>query len=198
MKKSTKNAKAQAILDTITPTDNKSKKRHNPLTIAPDRIIARAGSINRVPSDEATQNKMIDEMYAWVKSSDDIFELEQWAHDKNINPYRFYRCANNNDYFADVLEAIHSYVAKRYKRGMRKREIDQTYGLKMLYEHDPNYRDSCMAKIKADKESRAAAILSVQMQQFESTVMVPEKKPDAFTPDQKEKEVISIKKERND
>ncbi len=161
------------------------KKRHNPLTIASDRIIARAGSISRVPQDEATQNAMINAMYEWVKSSEDIFELEDWAHKNNINPYRFYRCANNNEYFADVLEAIHSYVAKRYKRGMRKREIDQTYGLKMLYEHDPNYRDSCMAKIKADKESRAAAIVAVHMQQFESSGIVPEKQQQITTQENK-------------
>lgn len=193
-----KKIKAESILSDIT-SDNKSKKRHNPLTIAPDRVIARAGSIKRVPLDEVTQNAMIDEMYAWVKSDDAIFELEHWAHMKNINPYRFYRCANNNEYFADVLEAIHSYVAKRYKRAMRKREIDTSYGLKMLYEHDPNYRESCMSKIKADKESRAAAILAVQMQQFEPSVLVPEKPKD---PEQLEvRDVIStnsLKKECND
>jgi hypothetical protein len=125
------------------------------------------------PTDEATQNNLASELLEWVKS-DNAEALEQFPLERNMNPYKFYRIAEINPYFADCLEASASYLGFKMTKHARMRTQDGGVIMKLLPLYNKLYGDLVMQKSNAES-TKVGTVIQVIESKVESSDMVPER-----------------------
>lgn len=132
----------------------------------------------RPPLDVYEQNVLADQMVDWAYDSDSV-SLAEFPISKTINPYRFYKVAEKNEYFADALQHTKYILGERLKKKWIRGELEREYVLKFLGQYDPEYKAEYMEKVesfrKLQLQSNQGAI-QVVMEPFPSSPLVPVKK----------------------
>lgn len=83
----------------------KGAAKHPPLSgLQQNNSRARITYLNKVPKDKETQNALANEMIEWVGKNSHNFYLGDFPLSKKMSPYRFFKIALSNTYFAECLE----------------------------------------------------------------------------------------------
>ncbi len=136
-------------------------------------VIAKPKALVSCPVDVDLQNNLASDLLEWVKS-DNAEALEQFPLDRNMNPYKFYRIAEINPYFADCLEASASYLGFKMTKHARMRTQDSGVIMKLLPLYNKLYRELTMQKSQAEA-TKVGTVIQVIESKVESSDMVPER-----------------------
>ena len=103
------------------------------------------------PTDEQEQNELVNELIWWVQKKDS-YALEDFPISKSMAPSRFYRCAEDNEYFAEALDFARYTIGSRLQKGLRNKELDKDFVLRLLPLYNREYRSLMLDKIKQSKD----------------------------------------------
>jgi len=135
--------------------------------VAPEKALV----LCQTPTDPVEQNNLASELLLWVKT-DQAEALEQFPLDRNMNPYKFYKIADINPYFADCLDAAGSYLGFKMVQHARKRTQDAGVIMKMLPLYNKLYGDLVMQKSHAES-TKVGTVIQVIEAAVPNSDMVP-------------------------
>jgi hypothetical protein len=128
------------------------------------RARARRRLINKPPQEEQAQNELANEMLDWV-DQDESYTLEDFPISKSMAPSRFYRCAMQNEYFAEALDLARYTISSRLQKDLRSKRLDKDYVLRLLPLYNQEYKSLILDKIDKTKEEQNKNI-TVVMEKF--------------------------------
>lgn len=132
--------------------------------------------INKLPQDFDKQNLLGDELVAWSQSPGAEM-IEDFPLSKGYSPYKFYRLAEQNEYFADCLDSALSRLGSRMHRAARKREEDGAVIMKTFPLYNREYRSLSLEKANA-MASKGDTIIQVIEDKIPSSLLVPPRDSD--------------------
>lgn len=127
--------------------------------------------INKPPTDLEAQNALANEMIQWV-ARQDSFALEEFPISKRMAPSRFYQCAEDNEYFADALDFARYSISSRLQKGLRTKELEKDYVLRMLPLYNQEYKALIIDKVRQLQEQRQQKIFVI-VDEIPKTDQVP-------------------------
>jgi len=129
------------------------------------------------PRDTLSQNALADEMVVWSKRDDSI-NIAAFPISKNINPYRFYKLAEQNDYFKEALQLAKYTIGSRLNKEWHDEKIGSDYAKSFIGIYDPEYKQEYTSKVSlmAAKNHNDNNPITVQIEAFPASPLVPEKK----------------------
>jgi hypothetical protein len=116
---------------------------------------------------------LADEYLYWATYDETALDPEYFPISRCMAPSRFFRIAQFNEYFAEVMEIVNSLIVLRIKRMWREKNLDPSYARSMLCVHWPEYRQYVNEKSPAYATNQA---IIVQADPVPSSDLVPEKK----------------------
>ena len=132
--------------------------------------------LNKPPEKLEEQNKLALEFLSWATATTN-FEIEEFPLSKRINPYRFYKLADTNSLFAEVLEFVRYQMGLNLKKGSRGPDavISEQYALKYFPFYNKDYREMVISMVSKSIAARSQIIV-VKQDEIERSPMVPERK----------------------
>jgi hypothetical protein len=132
----------------------------------------------RIPINSKTQNALADEMLVYVDETQ-ILDLDKFPNKLKMSPYRFYKVAESNEYFAEALECAQYIISARIKDGWIHKDFDSKACSELLPEYNQAYRDWVCSKvtmaIQARNQANKTGNLTVVMDSVQTTAVVPER-----------------------
>lgn len=126
-----------------------------------------------VPTDQAHQNSLADEFLRWAHTDENAIAMEQFPIAKCMSPRRFFKVAQYNDYFAQVVEIVQSVIVCRLQKVWFADHTKGNFARTMLSVYWPEYRDILRQKNDALKEGQR---IIVQTEPIPSSDIVPPKR----------------------
>lgn len=130
--------------------------------------------LKRAPKEPDEQNLLADEMIDWVDRWDHVFDINSFPIFKGYSPYRLFKIAEANEYFAECLELAKHIICQRRDKAARERTQDATYILKTLPLYSREYREWEIERNKRDIEARENKTITVVMERFPEVASVKE------------------------
>src|SRR4029077_10896970 len=119
--KKLKKAKKDPLIDILVQTP----KRHYPV---------------KPPIDAAHQNQLADEYLNWALNDPYLLSPIQFPIEKLMAPSRFFKIAEYNDYFKDVVELVRTIMIERLKKIWYDHPEKSTFMRSILSVYWPEYR----------------------------------------------------------
>ena len=136
-------------------------------------------SLMRPPRTSDEQNKLADELVAWSKLESSI-DIKAFPISKNINPYRFKKLRDRNEYFREAYDLASAAIGARLGQEWHDNKISHEYAKSFMGIYDPDYKAEYKERMAIIKDKvvgiAAQAIQVVEVEKFESSPLVPEKK----------------------
>lgn len=93
------------------------------------------------PEDIDSQNELIKEMIEWAINDETAMDPEKFPIMKCINPYRFKRIGDENEFFKEGYQIANYIIGVRLKEKTRNRELDKDYLFKFLPMYNPEFKE---------------------------------------------------------
>lgn len=142
-------------------------------------IKTKVNSYSKVPKDTPTINQYADEMVEWFYSNKTAVNLDKFPLSKRLSPFRFYKLAENNPYFEEALEVCRYLISDHIQDGWSSKELDSSFCKEMLPKYDKDYKEwirmKIIAAMEARKEQKDPSNLTVIVEAFPTTAIVPER-----------------------
>lgn len=131
--------------------------------------------LNKPPENRKEQDALALEFLAWATATTS-FEMEEFPLSKRINPYRFYKMADSNYFFAEVLEFVKYQMGYNLKKSSRGPDavVSEQYVLKYFPFYNKEYREMMVSMVSKAIAARSQIIV-VKQDEIESSPMVPER-----------------------
>lgn len=120
---------------------SKHKFENTPSTHQPLDIPKKYVSFSQPPEDIEEQNKLIMDMVEWADTDDKALDPDKFPVTRKLNPYRFYRLADKNEFFAEGLSLAKYIIGVRLKEHARERKLDKEYLFRFLPLYHPEFRE---------------------------------------------------------
>ena len=101
-----------------------------------------------IPKDTNSQNSLANQLVDWTFANPSL-DLDLFPLSLKMSPYKFFKLADTNPYFAEALDIARHMVGTRIKKGWAYRDIDAKYSQEMLPEYNQAYRERINEKINA-------------------------------------------------
>ena len=130
------------------------------------------------PLDIDAQNILADELKDWA-SKTSALRIERFALEKGMNPYKFKKLRDKNEYFAEAYQTAELFFACKYAEGGLRKELDTGLVHRHLWMVDPEYynRTTELDREKLDaskkEQSHGNTTYIVQMDSYEKTTETP-------------------------
>ena len=139
--------------------------------------VRRTGmSFVQPPTDPEEQNKLIQEMVDWAMQDETALDPEKFPILKRISPFKFYRLADSNEFFAEGLALAKYIIGVRLKELARERKLDKDYLFHFLQFCNPEFK--AFMREKKGMESEMVREKIILMYKTPESPMVPNRNED--------------------
>jgi len=156
-------------------------KERKVVKINPNRVKYR--KMKHLPKSEEEQNKLADDFFDWCFQEGNN-EAEDFPLSRNHNPYRFFKLADHNPYFAQVLIAGKYVLGSKIKRDVRAGDLELGYLKEMLGFYNPEYRQLIYDRIQRNQDQLTKTEytivnkVTVEADPIPTSTLVPSRKDD--------------------
>lgn len=137
--------------------------------------LMKAPKLKYPPKDIDEQNKLADELVAWCMLSDSL-TINGFPISKGYNPYRFFRAAIDNEYFANAVGLAKAIIVDRLEVGLHHGKYDRSLFLARLPLYDQAHRAMQLEDIQLSRQpdpAKSAENFRIEMTPSESSDLVP-------------------------
>jgi hypothetical protein len=156
----------------------KKTQKSDPISKYPRGRAGNKFYINLPPKDPLEQNKLGNEMCDWIIENYNCVTLEDFPIGKRYAPSRFYKMAEQNEYFDNCLNFARRLVGSRLVNGWKNDLFEKDFCLRLLPLYNEEYRDYINEKTLHDAKGKGLATFIINSARAEDCPEVPERKKD--------------------